>query len=139
MNRVAAKISRSLSGSIAEKFAEIYLLTRGYEVHSPSTVNSKADLVAIDSDGNVRLFDVKKAGTDINRGGGVVINEIVSSPDAFKRMGVEFLYVWYDIESLKFIVHDCPFSFYDEIERMGMKTCRAGRHINKTKSSEKMQ
>lgn len=124
MKQVKDTLPNGIIGSIAEHLSIAYLMDLGYEVHSATCGNSLADLVAITPEGQVRLFDVKKATTDTSSLA-IRIHKQVGRPEDFERVGVEFLFVWFDLSKGHIVVEDTEESFYDKVESLGYETARS--------------
>ena len=70
--------SKSRKGDLAEYYATTWLWDNGYEVFKNSGCSGSVDMVAMDSEGEILLIDVKTAG----------LNPSLSNPDAVNSRSV---------------------------------------------------
>ena len=92
-------------GDISEHYAVTWLWEQGYEVFKNSGCSGAIDLIAMDSEGNMTLIDVKTAKKDSRRkdkyvsiGGGKL------RPDQ-KKLGVVHLVFYPNSKDCRFVDH----------------------------------
>jgi|TARA_B100001094_G_C18105727_1_gene758253 hypothetical protein len=92
-------------GDISEHYAVTWLWEQGYEVFKNSGCSGAIDLIAMDSEGNMTLIDVKTAKKDSRRkdkyvsvGGGNL------RPDQ-KKLGVKHLVFYPKSKDCRFVEH----------------------------------
>ena len=95
--------SKSRKGDMAEFYAVTWLWDRGYEVFKNCGCDGIIDLIIRDSEGNIKLVDVKTFGRD-KRGK----NTYTTTPkrtDEQKELGVKLLGFNAKTRELRFIKH----------------------------------
>ena len=98
--------SKGRKGDLAEYYAVTWLWDNGYEVFINSGCTGPVDMVAMDSEGEIVLIDVKTAGLKPNLSNPDAINSRSVRTKLQKKLGVRILLFNPINRKLRFVNHE---------------------------------
>ena len=107
----------SRKGDLAEYYAITWLWDNGYEVFQNAGCDGPVDIIAMDSEGNIILIDVKMAKPQpTSRNPDGVAQQGVLRTPIQKKLGVRFLLFNPTNRKLRFVNHESPNQFTNNEE-----------------------
>ena len=83
------------TGDLAEHYAVTWLWDKGYHVFKNCGCTGPADIIAIDSEGNIKIIDVKSYKD----------GRLSSKTDLQKKLGVQYLHYNSETRKCRFVRH----------------------------------